>query len=477
VAGKADLIEEIARIYGYERIPETQIADRLPPQHGNPDLEGEERVRDLLVDLGLQEVVTYRLTSPEREALRLAPGTPPDEMPYVRVANPIAGDRVVMRHSLLASVMEVVERNSRIRPRMALFEIGAVYLASEAGSLPEEPRRLAIVLTGPRSLPAWQAPDSTPMDFFDLKGVVDGLLRGMGLEAVRYEADAHPSFHPGKAARVWAGDRQLGVLGEMHPLVVERYDLPATPVLAADLDVEAILAGRPARRVVRPVAAFPPVLEDIAVIVDENTKAVQVRERSVGRRLDGERGECFDLYRGDSVGPGLEEPGLFYHLHGARPHPDRRGSRPGEGTHRAATQSRSRGPPARLSPNKKPGKSLPGFRFYRPGNSDGAGRLGARLRALDGHRSELGHDGEKVAVGVGEIRVRGLVERLDHPQHPLPIDERHAGHRTSVKLEPLVNRRGEPGVGPHVTDHHRLAVLGDPAGDPLVPRDAITGQL
>ena len=306
-AGKADLIEEIARIYGYERIPETQIADRLPPQHGNPDLEGEERVRDLLVDLGLQEVVTYRLTSPEREALRLAPGTPPNEMPYVRVANPIAGDRVVMRHSLLASVMEVVERNSRIRPRMALFEIGAVYLASEAGSLPEEPRRLAIVLTGPRSLPAWQAPDSTPMDFFDLKGVVDGLLRGMGLEAARYEADAHPSFHPGKAARVWAGDRQLGVLGEMHPLVVERYDLPATPVLAAELDVEAILAGRPARRVVRPVAVFPPVLEDLALIVDENTKAVQVEGaiRSAGGSMVSEV-RLFDLYRGDPVGPGLK---------------------------------------------------------------------------------------------------------------------------------------------------------------------------
>jgi len=313
VVGRADLVEEIARIYGYERIPETQIADRLPPQRGNPDLEGEEGLRDLLVDLGLQEVVSYRLTTPEREALRLAPGTPPDEMPYIRLANPIVSDRVVMRHSLLASVLEVAERNARARPRMALFEIGAVYLASEAGALPEEPRRLAIVLTGLRSLPAWQGPPEAAMDFFDLKGVVDGLLRGTGLDPIRYEPCAHPSFHPGKAAQVWCGDRLLGVLGELHPLVAERYDLPETPLLAAELDVEAILPARPARRAVRPVPGFPPVLEDLAIIVDEKTTAEEVEAaiRSAGGSLVSEV-RLFDLYRGDQIGSGRKS--LAYSL-------------------------------------------------------------------------------------------------------------------------------------------------------------------
>jgi phenylalanyl-tRNA synthetase beta chain len=305
VVGKADLIEEVARLYGYERIPETQIADRLPPQRGNPDLEGEERIRDLLVDLGLQEVVTYRLTTPEREAGRLAPGTPPDETPYVRLANPIAADRAVMRHSLLASVLEVVERNAHVRPRQALFEIGAVYLASEAGALPDEPRRLAIALTGPRALPDWQPADDAPMDFFDLKGVIDGLLRGLGVDGVRYEPQAHPSLHPGRSARVWAGSRPLGILGELHPLVAERYDLPVTPLVAAELDVEAILASLPARVAVRPVPAFPPVLEDLAVVVDESTTADQVEAviRSAGGSMVSEL-RLFDLYRGDQVGPG-----------------------------------------------------------------------------------------------------------------------------------------------------------------------------
>ena len=102
VIGKADLMEEIARVYGYDRIPETRISDALPPQKGNPELEIEEDLRDLLADLGLQEIITHRLTSPERETRRLSPETPPEEMPYFALANPISPDRSVMRHSLLA---------------------------------------------------------------------------------------------------------------------------------------------------------------------------------------------------------------------------------------------------------------------------------------------------------------------------------------------------------------------------------------
>jgi phenylalanyl-tRNA synthetase beta chain len=143
------------------------------------------------------------------------------------------------------------------------------------------------------------------MDFFDLKGVVDGLLRCLGLEGLRYEQDGHPSFHPGRAARVWAGSRPLGMLGELHPLVAERYDLPESPLLAAELDVEAILASVPARRDIRPVPAYPPVLEDLAVIVDEAKTAEQVETtiRSAGSSMVADV-RLFDLYRGDQVGAG-----------------------------------------------------------------------------------------------------------------------------------------------------------------------------
>jgi phenylalanyl-tRNA synthetase beta chain len=304
VDGQADLIEEIARIYGYDRIPETQITDTIPPQYGNPKLEHEERVRDVLVGLGLQEVVTYRLTTPEREMRILPSEAPPDDRPYVRLANPIASDRVVMRHSLLASVLEIVERNVRIRDRIALFEIGQIYLLSEEGDLPEEPLRLVIALSGPRSLPAWQGSDQEPMDFYDLKGLLDEFVTALHL-GLLYESMEHPTFHPGKCARILIGERQVGFLGELHPKVREHYDLLEKPVVAAELDLEVILESIPEGYAVEPVPAFPPVLEDLAVVVDEKVQADEVEallKRAGGHLLVDVK--LFDLYRGEQIPEG-----------------------------------------------------------------------------------------------------------------------------------------------------------------------------
>jgi phenylalanyl-tRNA synthetase beta chain len=305
VVGKADLLEEIARLYGYDRVPETLIADALPPQRGNPQLEQEERARDLLVGLGLQEVITYRLTTPEREARRLATLPEAEEPGYVRLSNPIASDRAVLRHSLGASLMEVVERNARVRNRIALFEIGPVFLAVEGESLPLEPLRLGIVLAGPRHQPAWQGVDGESMDFFDMKGILEALLAGIGLQDVAFEPAEHPTFHPGKCARVRMGQTALGTFGEVHPMVRERYDLPASPLLLADLDMDALLGGARATRAVVALPAFPPVLEDLAVVVDEGVPAVRVQEviREAGGTMVADVRQ-FDLYRGDQIGPG-----------------------------------------------------------------------------------------------------------------------------------------------------------------------------
>jgi phenylalanyl-tRNA synthetase beta chain len=303
--GKADMLEEIARLYGYDRIPETQIADRLPPQIGNPALEAEERLRDTLVGLGLQEVVTYRLTSPEREARRVPPGGDEAGRPYIQLSNPITADRSVMRQSLLAGLFEIVERNARQHERLALFEVGPVYLASEEGALPEEPRRLAIVLSGSRTPPAWQAGDRSAMDFYDLKGIVDGLLADLRPEAVHYEPAEHPTFHPGKTARLLVDGRPVGILGEVHPLVRQRYEFPDAPLLAADLDLEALLAAAPPVRTVVAAPPFPPVLEDLAVVVDQGVPAERVESliRQTGGALVS-RVRLFDLYQGDQVGAG-----------------------------------------------------------------------------------------------------------------------------------------------------------------------------
>ncbi|MBN2501121.1 MAG: phenylalanine--tRNA ligase subunit beta, partial [Anaerolineales bacterium] len=304
VIGKADLMEEVARIYGYENIPETLMEDALPPQRNNPSLDTEERIRDILASLGMQEIINYRMTAPEREQRLLPPDVPADDRPYIELANPMAPDRAKLRKSVLASVLEIVEANTRIRPHIAVFEIGPIFLSSESGSLPDEFTRLSLALAGPRELPTWQGADDTAMDFYDLKGVVETLLDGLHIQGARYELCENPIYHPGKCARVMLGDKQLGVIGELHPLVQEQYNFGA-PVQAGDFYLETILEVIPERYEVSDVAAYPPVLEDLAVVVDETLPAVQVEElilQTGGKLVTGV--QLFDVYRGEQIGKG-----------------------------------------------------------------------------------------------------------------------------------------------------------------------------
>jgi phenylalanyl-tRNA synthetase beta chain len=316
VTGKADLIEEIARVYGYDRIPESQMSDTMPPLFGNPLLEREELVRDLLTRLGLQEVISYRFTEPGREARQFIPGEE-DRGPYVRLANPIASDKAVLRRHLLTSLLDAAERNARQRARLALFEIGPVFHPQEDGALPLEPQHLSILLAGARSQPAWQGGNTGPFDFYDLKGILSALLEGLHMPEVRFEAGKHPSFHPGKCARLLSGEKEFGVCGELHPLVRGNYDWGAgyarIPVLAAEVDLDFLLELVPARFESTPPPQFPPVLEDLAVVVDEALPAGKVAElmRQTGGKVLTEV-RLFDVYRGEKIGAGKKS--LAYSL-------------------------------------------------------------------------------------------------------------------------------------------------------------------
>jgi phenylalanyl-tRNA synthetase beta chain len=289
----------------------------LPLQIGNPLLEKEERLRDRLVVEGLQEIISYRLTTPGREARRIPVDSAPDDKPYVRLVNPISADKAVMRHSVLAGLLETAEHNARIRERLAFFEIGPVFFPSEAGELPDEFQRLSILLAGPRSLPAWQGADEGRMDFYDLKGLLAGLLEGLHIPDVHYEPGTNPTFHPGKCARILSGEKHLGVFGELHPQVRERYDWPAafagTPLLAAELDMDVLLALIPALYEIVSVPEFPPVLEDLALVVDESLPAERVAEliRRTGGKVVREV-RLFDVYRGGKIEPGKKS--LAYSL-------------------------------------------------------------------------------------------------------------------------------------------------------------------
>jgi len=305
IVGLADVLEEVARSYGYDNIPETRMADALPPQIGNPVYEWEERVRDLLVNLGLQEVVSYRLTSPERES-RLVQY---DE--YVRLANSITPERRVMRRSLLAGVLEAVEKNARAGS-IALFELGPIF-EPKKNDLPDEPSKLAMVMTGARIATAWDVKDAPAFDFYDMKGRIELLLSGLRHKDVSYTpTDSVNYLHPGKAAEVKVDGQTVGVFGELHPLVREKYEVGEAPVIVAEFDLEKLRGLSPSYGIL-PVSEFPPVYEDIAVIVDEAVPAARLEAliRQTGGKTVTDV-HLFDVYRGEQIGAGKKS--LAYSL-------------------------------------------------------------------------------------------------------------------------------------------------------------------
>lgn len=317
----ADLCEEVARLYGYERIPETLLNDKLPAQANNTSVDLEEYVRDVLAGCGLDEAITNTLTSMPSVA-RLDPAEA-DPALHLRLANPMTPEREYLRRSVLPVLLEALSQNLRETDRVGLFEISRVFLPKQGQELPDEPRRLAVVMAGPRDPLAWYAPDRPVMDFFDLKGVVETLFERMNLAGrVRYVPVADdPRFHPGRTAAVEliveqpkgkrgqpqqpaAPATRLGVFGELHPDVRNRLALNVPRALAAELDLEQIITlWQPT--VYRAISRYPAVIEDLAPIVPLDVPTEQVGQAI--RKYAGNALESlvlFDVYTGPQVGAG-----------------------------------------------------------------------------------------------------------------------------------------------------------------------------
>lgn len=299
----ADLAEEIGRIYGYDRLTPTLLEDELPPQRRNLALEGEEKVRDVLVGVGLDEVITYSMIDVRDEMRLLAAGAAPE--PHVTVLNPLTADRAHLRRTLLTGLVNTARANLRFTDRIAIFEVGRVFHPRLGETLPAEPRRVAALLTGPRETGTWLAHDASPLGFFDLKGVIETLTARLRLSDVRWERAEHPALHPGRTARLLVGSVEVGLLGELHPLTRAAFDLPEQPVVVMELDLDALLAGWGTSHDMADISTQPAVYEDVAVIVDEAVAAAQVEaliRQSGGKLLVDAR--LFDLYRGGQVPAG-----------------------------------------------------------------------------------------------------------------------------------------------------------------------------
>jgi phenylalanyl-tRNA synthetase beta chain len=309
VVGQADLVEEVARVIGYDQIPTTPMADIMPKQRTNAMFEFQERLRDVCVALGLSENISYRFTHPEAEA-KLVPVGQASSLPtagYVTMANPIAPEKSVLRHTLLISLLENAVNNARYQTRQQVFEVGNVYLQGEL-ALPDEPLRLGILLTGARHDNDWTGSNSRDnVDFFDMKGVIEGVLHGLHLQNVSLAIGSHTSFHPGRSADVLINGEIIGTFGELHPLVAQQFKLTHAPIMVAELDGEALLRHLPARHGIQNLPITPSVLEDIALVVSESTTAQQLEDviRKAGGKLL-KHIQLFDVYRGGSLPEGTK---------------------------------------------------------------------------------------------------------------------------------------------------------------------------
>ena len=306
VVGQHDLLEEIARIIGYDQIPDTIMADEMPPQRENTAVLIEERIRDILVEAGLYEVVNYRFTSRESEAL-LTPAGLESSLPaasYVEIANPAVSERNALRHTLMINMLENAANNARYQQTQQVFEIGKVYLGGD-DLLPEEPLRLGIFLSGARNSAWWGGGSAGEMDFFDMKGVVESLLHGLHIDDFAIERGTHSSFHPGRSADLLAAGERIGSFGEIHPQVAARFKLTETKALYGEFAVEPLIRQHQRLHAIEALPTTPAVLEDIALVVNADTPASEVEAviRQAGGRLLKEA-LLFDVYTGDQIPPG-----------------------------------------------------------------------------------------------------------------------------------------------------------------------------
>jgi phenylalanyl-tRNA synthetase beta chain len=300
VQREADLVEEVARIYGLEKLPIT-----LPAREGavgrlTESQQLRRRVEDALRDRGLYEIVAWSFTSLEAiERLRLS------EVPLLRIANPLSEDQSVMRPLLLPALLDAARRNAAYdRAGASYFESAHVY-------------RMAGPLDAPEHSPGGKVPAAerhhvgalVTGDFFAAKGILEGLLDTIRVPFA-VEPGERPFLHPGRAASVLAGDeRKLGWIGELHPLVAREWDLDGAAAFELDIDALAELVDTAPGY--RAVSTFPAVIQDIAVVVPDDVPAADVEDavREAGGELL-ERLRLFDVYRGEQVGEGSKSLAL-----------------------------------------------------------------------------------------------------------------------------------------------------------------------
>ncbi|HUV75285.1 MAG TPA: phenylalanine--tRNA ligase subunit beta [Dehalococcoidales bacterium] len=302
-----DLVEEVARIIGYDKIPLTMLSQPIPRQNPEPALNLKRKIRDSLTGYGFQEVITYSLTGSEM-LNKLKPESHATEPVPLRLANPMTADQEYLRPNLRANLLAALSSNRRHEDGgIRLFELGKVYLPRQK-DLPDEPDVLCGLLSGARLEKSWQD-DNGLLDFFDAKGVVESLLNRLGVEASLEQSD-DKSLHPARQAAIVANGGKVGVVGEIHPKVLDAFDISETACLF-EISVADLLPFTTGHKMFQPIPRFPAIVRDIALIVDAEVSHKQItdiiRKVSLVKQV-----AIFDVYSGEQVPAGKKS--LAYRL-------------------------------------------------------------------------------------------------------------------------------------------------------------------
>ena len=297
-----DLVEELARIHGYENIPETLPGMNIPDEKGKASFYQETDIRSLLSHNGFFEVITYSFISPEMiSALHI-----PDDHPFWRfisISNPLSKDQSVMRTTILPGLLSTVVTNHNHKNMdLKIFELGKVFFREEKNLLPEEKLMLSGLVCGLRVEESWNTPQEET-DFYDLKGLLENIFHVLSLKNVEFQIDKSiPYLHPGLSSRIVIGGDLIGVIGEVHPHVLDYLEI-SKKIFVFEVDFGKIIhyCGKK-EKWAKPLPKFPSVSRDSALIVDKGIGCQTIVEAIVSANIKYLQGiKVFDLYQGDPI--------------------------------------------------------------------------------------------------------------------------------------------------------------------------------
>ncbi|MDP2918720.1 MAG: phenylalanine--tRNA ligase subunit beta [Dehalococcoidia bacterium] len=301
-----DLVEEVARVRSYDRIPTTLLAEPIPKHDPAPITGFKRKMRQALAGYGFQEIASYSMVGMD-SLTRLSPQSKKPQPLPVRISNPMTIDQEYLRPTLRGNLLAALSVNRAfLEDGLRLFEAGKVYLPKDA-DLPDEPDMLCGAIAGRRGERWWQG-DGEPVDFFDAKGIVEGLLAQFNTTA-RFDPANDESLHPARQAAVTIGGKQVGVVGELHPAVAGHFELPGG-VYLFELNLPALVLHT-GFMMYQPIPKFPATIRDIALVVDVTVPHQKIVDivRAVSLVIDV---SLFDVYAGEQVPAGKKS--LAYRL-------------------------------------------------------------------------------------------------------------------------------------------------------------------